>query len=49
LDFLGPLDLSAAVVAVFGLEKHLMLTVIAEKPLLLRLFDFGDLRNLLVL
>jgi len=46
LDLFGPLDLSATVVAVFGLEKHLMSTVIAEKSLLLRLFGVSDLRNL---
>jgi hypothetical protein len=49
LDLLRPLDLSAAVIAIFGLEKHLMSTVIAEKPLLLRLFGAIDLRNPLVL
>jgi hypothetical protein len=46
LDLLGPLDLSATAVAVFGLEKHLMSTVVAEKSLLLGFFGVGDLRNL---
>jgi len=49
LDLFGPLDLSATVIAVFGLEKHLASTVIAEKPLLLMLLEAGDLRNLLAL
>jgi len=34
LDLLGPLNLSAAVVAVLGLEEDLALAVIAEESLL---------------
>ncbi len=46
LDFLRPLNLPAALVAVLGLEKNLTLTVLAEEPLLLlKLLGHGDLRN----
>lgn len=46
LDFLRPLNLSAAFVAVLGLEKNLALTVVAEESLLARFLCLGDLRNL---
>jgi len=45
LDLLRPLNLSAAVVAVSGLEKNLALTVLAEESLLQRFRDNGYVRN----
>jgi hypothetical protein len=35
LDFFRPLDLSSAIVAIFGLEKDLVFAVVAEESLLL--------------
>jgi len=45
LDLLRPLNLSAAAVAIVGLEKNLALTILAEKPLLQRFLDNGYTRN----
>ncbi len=46
LDLFRPLNLSAAFVAVLGLEKNLALTVRAEKSLLWKDFlGHGDIRN----
>ena len=38
LDFFRPLDLSAAIVAIFGLEEDLAFAVVAEESLLLGFF-----------
>jgi hypothetical protein len=35
LDFLRPLNLPAALVAIFGLEKNLLFAILAEEALLL--------------
>lgn len=44
LDFLRPFNLSAALVAIFGLEKNLLFAVLAEEALLmLKLLGHGDL------
>ena len=44
LDFLRPLKLSTALVAVFGLEKNLLFAVLAEETLLsLKLLSHCDL------
>ncbi len=40
LDFFRPLNLSAAIVAIFGLEKDLAFAVVAEESLLLGFFLF---------
>lgn len=45
LDFLRPLNLSAAFVAIAGLEKNLALTVLAEKSLLQSFRDNGYART----
>lgn len=44
LDLLRPFNLSAALVAIFGLEKNLLFAVLAEEALLmLKLLGHGDL------
>ena len=45
-DFFRPLNPSAAIVAVLGLEKNLALTVVAEESLLLGFFFVGDIGGL---
>lgn len=44
LDFFRPLNLSAAIVTIFGLEKDLALTVVAEESLLLGFFFVRHVR-----
>jgi len=46
LDFLRPLNLSAAVVAVFSLKKNLTFAVFAEESMLLRFFVLGGLHSM---
>ncbi|HYW00337.1 MAG TPA: hypothetical protein VE862_02645 [Candidatus Acidoferrum sp.] len=46
LDLFGPLDFSAAAVAVFGLEKYFMLAVLAKEPFLaLNAFSYSHMRH----
>ncbi|HKM75583.1 MAG TPA: hypothetical protein VJZ32_04125 [Candidatus Bathyarchaeia archaeon] len=46
LDLFGPVDFSTTAVAVFSLEKYLMLTVLAEEPLLtLNTFSYSHMRH----
>jgi hypothetical protein len=42
LDLLRPLNFSAAILTVFGLEKNFVMTVFAEESLLLRFVRFCD-------
>jgi len=46
LGLFGPLDFSAAAVAVFGLEKYFMLAVLAKEPFLaLNTFSYSHMRH----
>jgi len=47
LDLFGPLDFSATAVAILGLEKYFMLTVLAKEPLLaLNTFSYSHMRHI---
>ena len=48
LDLLRPLNFSAAILTVFGLEKNFVMTVFAEESLLLRLARFCDVGGPLI-
>jgi len=46
LDLFRPLDFAATAVAVLGLEKYFMLTILAKEPLLaLNTFSYSHMRH----